>query len=394
MIGFDEAIARLGEVARPLGPETVPLEAAAGRVLAKPVHAMIRAPSADVSTMDGYAVRDADLAALPARLRVAGEAGPGQPASEALQPGTCLRIFTGGPLPKGADRVVIQEVVGREGELVHIEQPPGDSRFVRAAGSDFGPGDLLLEQGEMVTPRALVAAAAGDADQLTVWRRPMLYLIATGDELAAPGEARHYREKVPDSISAALAAFARNWGADVAGQARMPDDLERLTDFAGGIAEKMDVIVVTGGASVGPHDHGRAMFGDRLDLIFSQVAIKPGKPVWLGRVGSAIVLGLPGNPGSALVTARLFLAPLLAGLAGRDLEEALRWRLLPLAEPFGPTGDRETFSRGFIDHGQVRLLANQDSGAQSALARATLLVRRRIGSAGLGGGEMVEVLDF
>ena len=160
-----------------------------------------------------------------------------------------------------------------------------------------------------------------------------------------------------------------------------------------GAVEGIDLLVVTGGASVGERDFARAMFGPSLELIFSKVAIKPGKPVWLGRIGTTLILGLPGNPTSALVTARLFLAPLLAGLSGRRPAEALRWRQAPLADSLPLPGDRETFSRAHWQNGRVALLQNQDSGAQKQLLAAELLVRRPIGTA-YAAGEPVEVLEF
>jgi molybdopterin molybdotransferase len=394
LIGFDEAIRRLREVARPRGPEIVALAAAAGRVLAEPVRAAIRAPAADVSTMDGYAVRSADVTQLPARLAVVAQALPGTLPGAALPAGQCARIFTGAPLPPDADRVVIQEVVRREADQALVEGPLDESRFVRAAGSDFEVGDVLVGAGQMLTPRALVAAAAGDIAELTVWRRPVVNLIATGDELVDPGNARSRPGGVPDSLSEGLAACMRQWGADLGSQVRAGDDLERLARFAAEAAANSDLVLVTGGASVGERDHGREMFGPDLTLLFSKVAIKPGKPVWLGRLGEALVLGLPGNPTSAMVTARLFLAPLLAGLCGSDPLAALAWRHAPVADALGPTGGRETFSRGRMEGGRVWLLPNQDSGAQRSLANAELLVRRPSGASGFAAGDMIEVLDF
>lgn len=394
MIGFDEAIERLQAVARPGDRLKVKLRNAAGRVLAEPVRAAIRAPAANVSTMDGYAVRDADLSQLPARLRVVGEARPGTPPGAPLAPGTCLRIFTGGPVPAVADRVVVQEVVRAEGGEAVFGQAPGPGRFIRPAGSDFEAGDVLVPAGRLLSPGALVAAAAGDAAEVAIFAKPLVSLITTGDELAEPGGARARPGSVPDSISIALAALALAWGAELGVQERMGDDVGQLRELAVRLVRDPQLIVVSGGASVGAHDHARAMFGDGLELVFSKVAMKPGKPVWLGRAGEALVLGLPGNPTSALVTARLFLAPLLAGLAGRGPADALAWREAVLAEPLGPTGDRETFSRGFMERGAVRLLPNQDSGAQRTLADATLLARRPIGAPGFAAGDTIQVLDL
>jgi molybdopterin molybdotransferase len=390
MIRFERALGLLRDAARPLGTETVAIDRAEGRVLAEPVRAAIRAPASDVSTMDGYAVRGEDVARLPARLAVAEEARPGSLPPPPLEPGTCVRVLTGGPLPPGADRVVIQEVVRREGNAAVVEGLLGEAPFTRAAGSDFEPGDVLVPAGRRLRSGTLVAAAAGDIGSVEVWRMPRLLIIATGDELEAPGSARSRPGAVPDSISPGLAALARSWGADVIGLVRVTDE-PASSPVATGSA---DIVLVTGGASVGPRDHAKAMFGDGLELIFSRVAIKPGKPVWLGRNGDMLVLGLPGNPTSALVTGRLFLAPLLAVMTGLTPEAALDWRDAALGEPLGPAGDRETFSRGRFADGVVRLLPNQDSGAQRMLADATLLVRRPIGAAGFAAGDRIQVLDF
>jgi molybdopterin molybdotransferase len=344
--------------------------------------------------MDGYAVRSADIARLPAVLQVVGEALPGTCPGPAPAPGRCVRIFTGAPVPVGCDRVVMQEEVQREGETARIDGPLDDSRYIRAAGSDFGEGDELVPAGRLLGPRAIVAAAAGDVASVTVFRAPRVALLATGDELAPPGEARLRPGAVPDSLSDGLAAFVGEWGGQVVHRARLADDLDLLRPEAAAAVQAADLVVVTGGASVGERDFARTMFGDALEIVVAKVAIKPGKPVWLATAGETILLGLPGNPTSALVTARLFLAPLLAGLGGREPAAARAWRQAPLGEPIGPTGARETFSRGRIEGGAVRLMPNQDSGAQRTLADAELLVRRRIDAAGYPAGAMIEVLDF
>ena len=389
MIGFDEAAALVAAAAQPLGSERIELGQARGRVLAAPVIAQVDAPPADVSAMDGYAVRDADL---PGRLNVAGESFPGRGHDAPIEAGQCVRIFTGAPVPAGADRVVIQEDVRREGETALFESP-GPPRHIRARGSDFARGDLLLEPGRLLDARALVVAAGADLGEVEVWRRPRLVILGTGDELAEPGAARATPGAIPESVSIGVAAFAEDWGAEIVARKRLKDDLPTLEREAADALTRADVVVVTGGASVGERDYAKAMFEPSgLALIFSKVAIKPGKPVWFGRAGGALVIGLPGNPNSALVTARLLLAPLLAGLTGRP--PALRWRQARLAEAIAATGNRETFHRGVAMGETARALSNQDSGAQSTLAAADLLIRRRAGAPGAEVGEMVDVIDF
>ncbi|QAY79439.1 molybdopterin molybdotransferase MoeA [Sphingosinicella sp. BN140058] len=390
MIALDEALAIVAGVATPLGTETIGLEHAAGRVLAAPVRARIDGPRFDVSTMDGYAVRESDFAARPCSLRVIGEAFPGAPFAGAVASGTCVRIFTGAALPSGSDRVVMQEIVRREGDQALFEEPQ-DSLFVRRKASDFGVGDVLVAEGRALDARSLVAAAAADLSHVDVVRRPRLLIVGTGDELVLPGEAAATPAAIPESISLGLAALAAEAGAEIVGRRMLPDDLATMQAAMTESLGLADVVVVTGGASVGARDFAKNMFGD-LDILFSKVAIKPGKPVWLGRTDDALVVGLPGNPTSALVTARLLLRPLLDGLGGRP--PTLAWRRAVLAGPMEQGGDRETFWRGQAVDGKVVLVPNQDSGAQKTLAEADLLVRQAVGQAALAAGSAVDVLDF
>lgn len=390
MIGFDEAIELLAGVAGPLGTERVPLDQADGRVLAEPVLAGIASPRTDVSTMDGYAVASAPAGAS---ARVIGESFPGAGFAGEVRQGEAVRIFTGAPTPEGAGRVIIQENVDRDGDAILIREV-GKNGNLRRAGSDFTVGEQLVGTGAVLGPRSLVAAAAADRAEVTVYRRPRMKLIATGDELVDPGVAGTRPDAVPESVSFGVAAMARRWGAETVGKERLKDDLGTMRRAAEAALAGADLVVVTGGASVGDRDFARAMFGEELVLIFSKVAIKPGKPVWLGRVGEIVVLGLPGNPTSAMVTARLFLAPLLAGMSGRNPDTALTWAPVPLAQPVGPAGDRETFSRARIEEGRLVLLENQESGAQRTLVSADLLARRPAGVRSYSAGDWVDTLPF
>ena len=395
MISFDEAIDLLRSEARPLGIERVQLGAVAGRVTAAPVLARIDSPRTDVSAMDGYAVLDKDLDRFPRSLKISGESFAGRGAGGRLAQGTCVRISTGAAVPEGADRIVIQENVLRiENEAV-IEVHPGTSNHIRRRGSDFRIGDTLLESGRLLNPRALVAAAAADEAYIEVFKRPRLQILSTGDELAKPGSARERLNAIPESVSLGIASLATQWGGLPQAPISLPDDLGPLAAAAGAALENADVIVVTGGASVGEKDFAKAMFEPHgLDLIFSRLAIKPGKPVWFARARNRLIIGLPGNPTSAMVTARLFLAPLLAALTGRNLNEALNWRRLPLASPIAPCEDRETFHRARFFEGAADILSYQHSSAQKALVDADLLVRQAANSRALGVGEPVDVLDF
>lgn len=396
MIGFDEACRRVAAIAKPLGVEAVPLDQAWNRVLAVPVVARRAAPEAAVSAMDGYAVCDADLASGRTRLHVVGKSFAGSPnGGEALKRGSCVRIFTGAPLPTGADRVVIQEVVRRDGDTITIAERPSPARHVRAAGSDFALGEVLVGVGTRLTPQVMVAVAAADLGQVDVYIRPRVAILSTGDELVAPGSAFRAPGAIPESVSFGVGAMARAWGGEVVTHQRLRDDLPRLKSEAAIALADAHVVVVTGGASVGDRDFSKAMFDHLgLELEFEKVAIKPGKPIWIGRVGSRIVIGLPGNPSAAMVTARLFLAPILAGLGGRLAQEALAWRALPLLASLDACGEREVFHRGRRVADGVRPVGNEDSSAQKDLALADLLIRRAPNARALSPGDLVEVLAF
>ncbi|MFN3522074.1 MAG: molybdopterin molybdotransferase MoeA [Phenylobacterium sp.] len=395
MIGFEEAAELAIGLAAPLGAEPVRLDEARGRILAAPVVARRAAPALDVAAMDGYAVREADLGVAPVRLPVCGEsfAGSGRPGE--LAAGACMRVFTGAPVPPGADRVVMQEDVVREGEAALFGAVACGRRHLRRAGSDFAAGEVLVAAGARLNAQRLVAAAAADLASVEVHRRPKVALLATGDELVEPGVGARREGAIPESVSFGAGAMAEAFGGQVVSRRRCGDELAALARAAALAAAEADVVVVTGGASVGERDFARAMFAPLgLELVFAKVAIKPGKPVWIGRAGGAIVVGLPGNPTSALVTARLFLAPLVAGLSGDDPRAALAWRPLPLARPLEACGPRETFYRARLQGGAAEVLGDQDSAAQAALAAADLLVRRRPGAQAAQAAEPVDCIPL
>lgn len=392
MTTFDDALADLLALAQPLGVEATAVAGALDRTLAEDAVARLDAPRDDLSAMDGYAVRDADLAVLPARLPVALRGFPGDLAPP-LPPGSCARVFTGSALPSGATRVVMQEDVARDGDVATFARPPGARPHVRPRGLDFREGDVLAPRGTRLGARALVALAGGDLATVAVHRRPRIALITTGDELVPAGTARSRPGGVPDSVSLGLTAWFRIWGGDVVDIRRIGDDLPKMVAHAGAALAMADVIVVTGGASVGERDFAKAMFEPHgLSLVFNKVAMKPGKPVWLGRVGERLVLGLPGNPVSAMVTARLFAAPLIAGLGGRPTQHD--WRPLPLVAAIEANGDREHFALARAVDGGVALLAEQDSSMQRALIHADLLVRRAPRAPALAAGMPVDTLVF
>ncbi|MFD2249499.1 molybdopterin molybdotransferase [Pseudochelatococcus lubricantis] len=395
MISFDEAVALVRQLSQPLATEQVPLDRAAGRVLARPVVAPRTAPAFPTSAMDGYAVRDSDLAQAPVKLRVAGESYAGRPFGKRAGPGTCVRIFTGAVVPPGFDRVVIQEQVGQSNGLAFFDRTPSGGRHIRPVGSDFFAGEAILPAGIVLTPQALIAAAGADVGEVCAVRQPRIAILATGDELAVPGTAHLRAGAVPDSVSVGIAALAEAFGGAVVLRLRIPDTLEALESGADEALACSDIVVVTGGASVGERDYARDMFrGHAMQPVFSKVAMKPGKPVWMSRAGARLVVGLPGNPGSALVTARLFLAPLVAGLSGRGAGLAWQWQSARLGENAPEVGDRETFYRGQLHEGRAVFVGNQDSSAQAALGVSRILIRRAAGAGVLPEGREVSFLPL
>ena len=343
MITLDQALALIeGEVGS-LGSETVPIGVAAGRVLAEPLVARSDAPRHAVSAMDGYAVIEATT--VPGTpLHVVGESRAGCGFGGTLREGQAVRIFTGAPLPAGADYVVMQEYATREGDSVTFAEGYGPASHVRPRASDFAAGAELVAQGTRLDARAMVAAAAADRAEFAVTQRPRVAIFATGDELAPPGSAHLSPETIPDSVSFGIAAMVEGEGAILTSRRTGVDDLEALVAVAGALLEEADLVVLAGGASVGDRDFAKPMFAPHgLELLFEKIAMKPGKPVWLGRAKGKLVLGLPGNPTSAMVTATIFLRPILARLQGASGEH--RWRSLPLAGAMRATGSRETLTR-------------------------------------------------
>lgn len=392
MIAVDEALAIIDERVRPLGSETVRLEDAAGRTLAETLLARTDAPRRPLSAVDGYAViRQATSPGMP--CVVIGESRAGCGFAGKLGPGQAVRIFTGAPLPTAADYVIMQEYALRDGDRVTFVEGYGPEAYVRAIASDFARGDALVPAGTRLGPRAIVAAAAADVAEVKVALRPRVTIFATGDELAPPGSAHLGSDTIPESVSYGVAAMVAQEGGALVSRRSGADDLDALVAAADEALGEADLVIVTGGASVGDRDFAKPMFAPHgLDLWFEKVAMKPGKPAWLGQAGRALVLGLPGNPTSAMVTAALFLRPLLARLQGAA--GAVQWRRLPLAAPLDATGSRETFVRARWDEAGLIPLANQQSGAQAALIEAEWLIRCPPGGDAQALGETVSALRF
>ncbi len=314
MISVDEARARILAGLHPTGAEIVPLAAAWRRVCAAPVAARLTQPPHDVSAMDGYALRAAD-GTLGAVLRVAGSAPAGHPWSGTLAPGEALRLFTGSVVPAGADSILLQEDATRDGDRVTVNEAVAPGRHIRRAGQDFTLGDILVPAGHRITARDIGLIAAGNHPWVAVHRRPVIAILATGDEIALPGE------PIPpggivSSNSHALAALVEAAGGTPMVLPVAPDDRQAIA-AASDAAARADMLVTAGGASVGEHDLVQDALRDRgLTLDFWKIAMRPGKPLISGALGPVPLLGLPGNPVSSLITAILFLLPAIGRLSG------------------------------------------------------------------------------
>ena len=375
-----EALARVLAGARPLAAERVPLPQALGRVLTEDVPALRTQPPAAVSAMDGYAVRAADVGSVPATLTVIGEVAAGHPFGGQVAAGQAARIFTGGVMPAGADCVVIQEVTTRDGDKVTINRPGILGRNVRKQGIDFSQGEVLLRKGCRLGDRDLMLAAAMNHPSLTVHRRPKLAVLGTGDELVAPGSTPREGEIVY-SNGFALVALAQGEGAEVTDLGIARDRVEEIASAVRRARDwGADILVTTGGASVGEHDLvQQALSAEGLDLSFWRVALRPGRPMMHGRLGAMQVLGVPGNPVSSYVCAFLFLVPLIRTLAGRtDVERAVESACLGRDLP--ANDERQDYLRATLTAGPDGPVATpvpaQDSSLMAPLARADCLVIR------------------
>jgi molybdopterin molybdotransferase len=319
LLPVDEALARLLAGAAPLGPEPVGIAECGGRVLAEPVRALRTQPPFDASAMDGYALRAADAARSGAILRIVGVAPAGAPFAGQVGPGETVRIFTGAPVPSGADSVLIQENARAiDDGRVEVVEPLRPGANVRRRGLDFTEGDVLLEDGRVIDPAALALAAAANHATLPVRRRPLVAVLATGDELLPPGSTPGPGQII-SSNTFAVQQIARQAGAQTLDLGIAPDDrgaIAAAIDHA--LAAGADVIVTSGGASVGDHDLVRAVLTAKGGLLdFWKIAMRPGKPLMAGTLDGLRVLGLPGNPVASIVCSHVFLKPLVARLAGR-----------------------------------------------------------------------------
>ncbi|UAB90287.1 molybdopterin molybdotransferase MoeA [Ruegeria sp. SCSIO 43209] len=373
MISVEEARALLFDLVSPLPAETVALAEAAGRILAENVAATRDQPPFAASSMDGYAVKAAEVE-LHAMFKVVGEAAAGRRFAGSVGPGQAVRIFTGAPVPDGADFVVIQEDVDRRGDLISITDAPGEKANIRPAGIDFSIGTQITAPRQL-RPEDVALMAAMNIASVPVNRKPVVALISTGDELVMPGETPG-----PDQIIASntfgLKALLENAGAQVRVLPIAQDTLASL-ETAFGLAQGADLVVTIGGASVGEYDLvADVSEGLGLKQSFYKIRMRPGKPLMAGRLGGAAMVGLPGNPVSAMVCGYLFLIPMVRRMLG--IEQALQpFQRARLSAPLGKNGPREHYMRAVLDNGGIRACDDQDSSLLSVLAQANALLVRQ-----------------
>lgn len=375
-----DALARIIDSASPNSDETVSLHEANGRVLSRPLAALRTHPPFDASAMDGYAVRADDVASVPVNLEVVGTAAAGAGHSGAILAGQATRIFTGAPLPAGADTIVIQENTTRRSEsTVEILQSSPRGKHIRKRGLDFAEGDILLEAGRVMDAAALSLAAAGNHPAISVWKQPLVALIATGDELLPPGS-NPGPDQIISSNAFGVASIVSNAGGRVLDLGIAKDDEAAISSLVeDAISARADVIVTLGGASVGDHDLvNRVLSNLGLDLSFWKIAMRPGKPLMFGRLEQTRCLGLPGNPVSSLVCSHLFLKPLVRALAGLPPANDVKSAVLESAMP--SNDERQDYVRARVEERNGVLFAHpftvQDSSMLRTMAQANAAIIR------------------
>jgi len=397
MISVEEALSRVLAPLEALPAEQVSIADAVGRVLAEDVAARRTQPPFAVSAMDGYAVRAADVEQVPINLRIIAEIPAGAGFSGILDQGEAARIFTGAPLPEGADTIVIQEDTERDGDTVRVVEGAKRGTYVRRAGLDFSEGEVLLHKGTRMTPRHIGLAAAMNRPWLFVYRRPVVGILSTGDEVVMPGEPIGPHQIV-SSNALALAAFVTACGGIPVGLGNAPDDADALRTFAAG-ARGIDLLVSTGGVSVGEHDLVRDVLSeDGLSIDFWEIAMRPGKPLMSGRYRSTPMIGLPGNPVSTMVCSLLFLKPAMERLCGLP-ENAEPQQMARLGRDLRQNDRRQDYLRSRLARGADGALEAtpfevQDSSMMRPLAASDCLVIRAPHAPAASAGMMVPIITF
>ena len=388
MISVSEARAALLDLVSAVDVETVPLAQAAGRVLARPVTAGRDQPPFDASAMDGYAVNAAEVE-LHAMFKVIGEAAAGHGFQGQVGAGQAVRIFTGAPVPEGASFVVIQEDVDRKGDLITITDDPGGNANIRDRGRDFRAGQTV-DAPRLLRPADIALLAAMNIAEVPVRRRPVVALMSTGDELVMPGETPG-PDQIIVSNTFGLKAMLKEHGAEVR-MLPIARDTDASLRTAFGLAHDADLIVTIGGASVGDHDLVAAVAESLgMERAFYKVAMRPGKPLMAGRFGIGAMVGLPGNPVSAMICGRVFVVPMLFAMLGLPTA-AENLMSAPLAAPLPANGPRQHYMRAMWNDAGLQAFDSQDSSLLSVLAQAEALIVRPPHDPARDVGERVDYL--
>jgi molybdopterin molybdotransferase len=397
MILVEEALGRLLAPLSPVPPEQLAIADCVGRVLAEDVVARRTQPPFAVSAMDGYAVRAADVDKVPATLTIVAEIPAGAGFGGQLGTGEAARIFTGAPLPTGADTIVIQEDTERHGDEVEVREGAAKGTYVRRAGLDFSEGDVLLRAGKRLTPRDIGLAAAMNRPWLFVYRRPRVAILSTGDEIVMPGDPIGPHQIVSSNLLA-LAAFVTASGAEPVMVGNAPDDPDALRRIAAA-ARGVDLFVTTGGVSVGEHDLVRGVLSeDGLAIDFWEIAMRPGKPLMFGHYRNVPMVGLPGNPVSTLVCSLIFLKPAIQRLAGlpdgSDPPASAR-----LGRALKQNDRRQDYLRSRLERAAdgaltVTPFEAQDSSMMRTLAASDCLVIRPPHAPAIDAGAEVPIISF
>ncbi|WP_160681782.1 molybdopterin-binding protein [Parapontixanthobacter aurantiacus] len=388
LLAYEVALDKLLRLATPLEDEEIAVTDAIGRYIVAPLISQRVQPAADLSAMDGFAVADVN----GKEWQVIGESRAGQPYSGTVTSAQAVLISTGAVVPAGTNAILVREIVERTEGSIRLsgDLPEPRDRHIRRRGGDFSKGETIAEEGSEVTPRLLALALTAGVTRVTVKRRPRLAIIQSGDELYDPMQEPVSTEshRLPAANGLMLKAMFAPHLVEASLQPLLPDDPDRLAEEFAKLHDH-DIIVTIGGASVGEHDHvGQAFEQIGADLKFGKVAIKPGKPVMVARRAKQLIVGLPGNPVSAFVTAMLFVRPLLLHLAGAEDVE-FKPVSMPLGAALPAGGDRREFLRAVEKDGKLYALTEQGSGALHSLAEAQYLIDRPIDDEPRGIGDSV-----
>lgn len=372
-----------------LGGERIALEDCLGRTVAEDVYAEITVPPLDASAMDGYAVRHADVREPDARLVIIGEVAAGSPNAFSINTGEAVRVFTGSPVPAGADHILIQEHADVDRDEIVVTHAQEVARHIRKAGGDFRSGDRVLEAGMRLSARHIGLAASANQGALLVKRRPRVAILTAGSELRPPGSSLSDGQ-IAESNSYTLSTLLEERGADVLRLSTAPDD-ERSINSKFEEGANADIIVTVGGASVGKYDLVRTVFVTRGgEYVFERIAVRPGKPTWFGKLDGQSILGLPGNPAAAFVIISLLMNGLVGGSHSLDYTDSF------LGSPLPANGARETFVRGRVDleKGIARAysLNDQDTSRVFSLTSTNCLIRRPANAPQKSAGELVQIV--